>query len=162
MATASSGKHGMAAFRKGLIMTVSSTDSCQRLASWIRFETLMAVTIGKEQSVPGVYPCLPGVYSCLGLTPLAGLRLGSTTRGLPSKWTPPPRFRAKGKPNTFNDEFDLFLVGVETGFLASTWGFTPLCLGFTPLALPWQITGVIWFWGLPPWVGFTLEACAWG
>ena len=39
-------------------------------------------------------------------------------------------------------------------------GFTPLCLGFTPLALPWQIIGVIWFWGLPPWLGFTLEACA--
>ena len=40
-------------------------------------------------------------------------------------------------------------------------GFTPLCLGFTPLALPSRITpGVIWFWGLPPCLGFTLEACA--
>ena len=55
-----------------------------------------------------------------------------------------------GKPsNTFNNEFDHFLAGVEIGFLASTWGLSPL-------AWPWQITGVIYLgftplaWGLPP------------
>ena len=80
----------------------------------------------------GVYPpslclgltaraCLGFTLSCLGFTPLAGLRLGSTARGLPPKWAPPHVSGQRGKPsNTFNNEFDLFLAGVETGFLAST------------------------------------------
>ena len=100
----------------------------------------------------GVYLPWPGVYPP-GFTPLTGLSLGFpplTARGLPLKWGPPHVLMQRGKPsNRFNNEFDLFLAGVEIGFLASTWGLPPWSrLGRLLQSSTWGLPPLAW--GLPP------------
>ena len=74
----------------------------------------------------GVYPPWPRVCPpsfALGLPPWLGWVY-------PPIWAPAHVSGQRGKPsNAFNNEFDLFLAGVETGFLASTWGLPPLAWG---------------------------------
>ena len=95
----------------------------------------------------------------LGFTPLALLWVYPldwakltplTTRGLLPKWAPPHVSRQRGKPsNRFNNEFDHFLAGVETGFLASTWGLPPWPgLGRLLESSTWGLPPLAW--GLPP------------
>ena len=118
----------------------------------IFLDVLFLCCLGFTPLAWGLPPLALGLpFHCLGFPPLAGLSLRSTTRGLPPKWAPAHVSGHKGKPsNTFNNEFDNFLAGVEIGFLASTWGLHP-----------WPGLGRLLessTWGLPPLpcFGFTL------